>query len=325
MSNTRMTRTLEVIFGSVWLLVVLEGGALFAQEETTWFESLANNEIEVLPTNINVLSLSVSRLPLDDSGSALSPDGTRASGGLVPRGTAIYGTFEFADRIPDNLATLRASQIHHFVDDQELDLCPAVSFGRRRERKANASALVPRQTKVIGFMLTAPNPPSPDATGVKAAASLLFQSMLDERTEQHQLQISEAGALPSGVGPLRYTCTDVEGYTPTNPREQRLFASVKPKYRLILEPRQKPVKLIELLDEKGLVIDDGRYPGRPRGAWRGPLAQGTETSWLVAAGKTTPTTIRVTWFEQVTRIRVPIEVSASLGLAPTLQTTRTSQ
>lgn len=315
MSSLSMTRSLTVITGSCWLLLVVFGGhGLVAQERMTWFQSLTGQETEVLPHDLQFHSLSVSRLPVDDNGKTQAPDGGPSKVGLVPRGIAIYGTFEFADRMPENLTALPAEQVTRFIDDQGLDLRPAVSIGRGRERRAFASASVPRETKVIGFLMAAPNPPSPVATRVSAAATLLFQTMHDERTDQQALQISEETALPSSVGPLRYTCTDVEGHTPSDPREQRLFARVNPKYRLVLEPRKNPVKLIELLDKDGRVIDNDRYPGRPRGAWRGPLVKGDETNWFVPSCKTTPTTIRITWYEHVARLKVPIEVSASLGL-----------
>lgn len=282
-----------------------------SKEEITWYDALENQQFRVEPQNLELLSIQVSKLPRDTFGHGKLPGGDSfVSSFVAASGTGIYGVFELATE-GDLKYQEEVSSLEKFTDDRGTDLTKTPGAEDINEffdsNKKLSVKLSSDQTKAV-FTLRGYSTPSTGASAVKAAAKVVFLSLSQEKTETATIDRFEARQKIE-IGPVTFSIHKA-GTKPfvlpgrsartVNPS----FGNEEREWALQMDPRQKPVKNIELLDADNNIIK----------TMQGLLFDGKSHRYYLEKLPKQPKSIRVNWYEKWELITVPLEIETPLGI-----------
>lgn len=274
--------------------------------DETWFTQMKEQDLEIEPGNVTLLSLQVSKLPRDTFGNGRTSTGRTVSSWVVGSGTGLYGTFNL-EQTGKLVFQKDASSLLRFTDDRGRDL--TTNPGKEKPNtffKPNKPVqvdVIPNK-KTYVFTLRGFSPPARGASRVTAEARLKFLHFAGEQTAQKR-NVKFASGTQVTLGPVRlkiHTPADVPARARRRTRGEG--TSNKAKWAIVVQPRAKPVASIELLDTDGKVLKRSVLP----------VFEGRDYTWYVNETKTDPVTVRVNWYEKWGRISVPIKVTTSLGI-----------
>lgn len=282
-----------------------------SEKEVTWYDALENQRSEIKPRNLELLSIQVSKLPRDTFGHGKTSGGKSfVSSFVVASGTGIYGVFDL-DAEGDLKYREELSSLEKFTDDQGKDLTENPSEEKINDffelNKKLSINLTNNQSKAI-FAVRGYSTPTKGAKSLKAKAKIVFLALSQEKSETKQIESFEANQ-KFEIGPVSLTVHKAGPNSFALPgRVVRTvnpsFGNEKREWALQINPRRKPVKNIELLDDANQVIR----------TLQGLSFDGKSYHYYLKTLPKQPKSIRVNWYEKWELITVPVEMEATLGL-----------
>lgn len=301
----RFSREFKAIF-SLFVLVLCsscKAQTNQAEHEATWFDVLEEQQSEVQPQNIELLSIQVSKLPRDAFGNGKPSWGdSTVSSFVVASGTGLYGVFEL-EAEGDLTYREDLSSLEKFTDDRGQDL---TAYSGEKEINeffdSNKRLSVKQssdQTKTL-FTIRGYSTPMAGAESLNAEAEVTFLSLSQEKSATVKTKLFGTSDTIE-VGPVAFRVAKNSGQVLF--RKGRSRFSGKKDWALIMDARQKPVKTVEVLDADGNVI------------WKttGMAFDGKSYTQYMEQPPGEPDAVRVTWYEKWELITVPLEIETSLG------------
>jgi hypothetical protein len=279
-----------------------------SDDEKTWYDLLPAQSVRVEPQKLELLSIQVSKLPRNTFGSAKLPWGdNNARSFVAASGTGIYGVFEL-DREGDLKYLEKLSSLKKFTDDSGKDLTEnpgEKDINEFFDANKSLSVRLSQDHSRAVFTVRGYSTPTSGAKSLKADARVAFLSLSQEKSETQKIDGLKAGQSLK-VGPVAFkirkagkTALFRFGRT-VNPS----FGNKKREWALQMQPRQKPVKKIDLLDASGEVVK----------TLTGMVFDGKSHTYYLEKLDFQPKSLRVTWYEKWELITVPLKIETPLGI-----------
>lgn len=278
-----------------------------ARSDETWRDRIGDEETRtVLPRNVELLSLQVSKLPRNAFGRGERPPGSAPLTGhswVVGSGTGLFGTFEIETE--GTLVFLEEqSSLSEFLDDQSRDLTaepdmePPDTFFQ--PNKPVWAGIAPDRNLVV-FTLRGYRTPTAGASRLDASANLQFLVFDNEQSAETPDLPLKSGT-SAKAGPIEVTFYAADDI----PERRRRVGppDMQADWAVQIAARTRPLKSIELVDDAGNVLQ------RTEGA----KFEGREYFWHIPSLEAKTVTLRVHWYDSIEQIRVPLNVSTTLGI-----------